>query len=76
MRDGVKLHTLVHLPKWEKGDKFTAIVDRSPYGYGDMEWMTGFTLCRLLSSLTHDFIDIFIPFGFAAVGQGMCYLSC
>jgi len=55
MRDGVKLHTLIHLPKWEKGDKFPAIVDRSPYGYGDMEWMT----------------DIFIPFGFVAVGQDM-----
>eukprot|EP00286_Rhodomonas_abbreviata_P028288 CAMPEP_0181292308 /NCGR_PEP_ID=MMETSP1101-20121128/2435_1 /TAXON_ID=46948 /ORGANISM="Rhodomonas abbreviata, Strain Caron Lab Isolate" /LENGTH=600 /DNA_ID=CAMNT_0023396765 /DNA_START=65 /DNA_END=1867 /DNA_ORIENTATION=+ len=58
MRDGVALHTLIHLPirdeDHEEG-KYTTIVDRSPYGYGDMEWMT----------------DIFIPFGFAAVGQDM-----
>ena len=52
MRDGTNLH----MPENKDGDKkFTAIVDRSPYGYGDMEWMT----------------DIFIPFGFAAVGQDM-----
>jgi predicted acyl esterase len=42
MRDGVKLHTLIFLPRESKDDtgtkKYTAIVDRSPYGYGDMEW--------------------------------------
>ena len=54
-RDGVYLHTLVYLPKEtdEVTKKFTTIVDRSPYGYGDMEWIT----------------DIFLPLGFAAVGQ-------
>ena len=30
-------------------------MDRSPYGYGDMEWLT----------------DIFLPFGFVAIGQDM-----
>jgi uncharacterized protein len=54
MRDGIKLHTLIHLPR-EENKTYTAIVDRSPYGYGDMEWMT----------------DIFIPFGFVAVGQDL-----
>jgi predicted acyl esterase len=40
MRDGINLHTLIHLPKEkEDGEKFTAVVDRSPYGYGDMEWV-------------------------------------
>ena len=55
MRDGVKLHTLIYLPRdtGDAGGKYTAIVDRSPYGYGDMEWIT----------------DIFLPFGFVAVGQ-------
>ncbi len=53
MRDGVKLHTLIFLPRDDGVNKFTAIVDRSPYGYGDMEWIT----------------DIFLPFGFVAVGQ-------
>jgi hypothetical protein len=46
-RDGVGLHTIVFFPKMEEGKKYTAIVDRSPYGYGDMEWIT----------------DIFLPFG-------------
>eukprot|EP01034_Spumella_vulgaris_P026585 gene26585-33186_t len=57
MRDGVELHTLIYFPK-KYGDgvsKFTAVIDRSPYGYGDMEWIT----------------DIFIPFGFVAIGQDM-----
>jgi predicted acyl esterase len=33
-RDGVYLHTLIYLPKGadEDGAKFTAVVDRSPYG--------------------------------------------
>lgn len=57
MRDGVKLHTLIYLPRDKNNEngKYTAIVDRSPYGYGDMEWIT----------------DIFLPFGFVAVGQDM-----
>lgn len=54
MRDGVKLHTLIHLPK-DTTAKYPAVIDRSPYGYGDMEWLT----------------DLFIPFGFAAVGQDL-----
>ena len=54
MRDGVKLHTLIFFPRGGKDGKYPAIVDRSPYGYGDMEWIT----------------DIFLPFGFVAVGQG------
>ncbi len=57
MRDGVELHTLIYYPKNYKDgvSKFTAVIDRSPYGYGDMEWIT----------------DIFIPFGFVAIGQDM-----
>jgi predicted acyl esterase len=54
-RDGVGLHTVIFYPRNMDGKKFTAIVDRSPYGYGDMEWIT----------------DIFLPFGFVAVGQDM-----
>ena len=59
MRDGVSLHTTIHLPRPGKSPssdgRFPTIVDRSPYGYGDMEWVT----------------DIFLPFGYAAVGQDM-----
>lgn len=54
MRDGVKLHTLIFFPRDGKDGKYPAVVDRSPYGYGDMECLT----------------DIFLPFGFVAVGQG------
>lgn len=56
-RDGTYLHTIIILPREtdETVTKYTAIVDRSPYGYGDMEWIT----------------DIFLPFGFVAVGQDM-----
>jgi predicted acyl esterase len=48
-RDGVGLHTVVFYPRHYKdeGKKFPTIIDRSPYGYGDMEWLT----------------DIFLPFG-------------
>lgn len=58
MRDGVKLHTVVVMPReghegFSESGKYPAVVDRSPYGYGDMEWLT----------------DIFLPFGFVAVGQ-------
>ena len=56
MRDGTSLHTLIFLPRDHGENKtYTAIVDRSPYGYGDMEWLT----------------DIFLPFGFVAVGQDL-----
>lgn len=57
MRDGIDLHTLIYFPRASSDEtaKFTAIVDRSPYGYGDMEWIT----------------DLFLPFDFVAVGQDM-----
>eukprot|EP01036_Dinobryon_divergens_P027208 gene27208-35939_t len=35
--------------------KFPTVIDRSPYGYGDLEWVG----------------DIFLPFGFVAIGQDM-----
>ena len=61
MRDGIKLHTLIYLPRdnGNSSSKYTAIVDRSPYGYGDMEWIT----------------DIFLPFGFVAIGQDIRYVN-
>jgi hypothetical protein len=55
MRDKVRLQTLMILPRDYEGKKFAAIVDRSPYGYTDLEWIA----------------DIFVPFGFVAVGQDM-----
>jgi putative CocE/NonD family hydrolase len=57
MRDGVKLHTRIFLPSDRKSDdqKYPVLIDRSPYGYGDMEWIT----------------DILVPFGFVAIGQDM-----
>jgi len=59
MRDGTELHTIVHLPRThidvKGGGKHPTVMDRSPYGYGDMEWIT----------------DLFVPFGFAGVGQDM-----
>lgn len=55
MRDGVKLHTQIYFPRKADGKKFPAVIDRSPYGYGDLEWIT----------------DIFLPFGFVAIGQDM-----
>lgn len=56
MRDGVKLHTWILLPRdADSGNKYTAIVDRSPYGYTDMEWIP----------------DLMVPFGYVAVGQDM-----
>lgn len=57
-RDETYLHTIVYFPKtFLDGDvtKVPTVLDRSPYGYGDMEWLT----------------DLFLPFGFAAVGQDM-----
>jgi predicted acyl esterase len=57
MRDGVKLHTVVNGPiGWKhNGKKYTAVVDRTPYPYHVMEWIP----------------NLFIPFGFVAVGQSM-----
>mmetsp|Transcript_16047 Transcript_16047/g.11574 ORF Transcript_16047/g.11574 Transcript_16047/m.11574 type:complete len:599 (-) Transcript_16047:241-2037(-) len=56
MRDGVELHTMILFPRGNDGTKkFTAIMDRSPYGYQDLEWIT----------------DIFVPFGYVAIGQDM-----
>ena len=45
MRDGVKLHTRIVMPREDKGGKFTTIIDRSPYGYSDLEWIPG-VLCN------------------------------
>jgi putative CocE/NonD family hydrolase len=57
MSDGVNLHTKIYFPRDStspSGDgKFPVVMDRSPYGYGDLEWIP----------------DIFLPFGFVAVGQ-------
>ena len=58
MRDGVYLHTLIYFPHAYEKDpsgKYPAVVDRSPYGYGDLEWI----------------VDIFLPFGFVTIGQDM-----
>jgi len=58
MRDGIELHTQIFFPRGyarDKSKKYPAIIDRSPYGYGDMEWIT----------------DIFLPFDFVAIGQDM-----
>ena len=52
-RDGVKLHTRIVLPNNNTGAKFPTVVDRSPYGYDEIEWMT----------------NICLPAGFATVGQ-------
>ena len=51
-RDGTRLHTIIHFPLGKK-ERFPTVIDRSPYGYGDMEWVT----------------DLFLPFGFVALGQ-------
>ena len=41
-RDGVGLHTRVVLPRDDDGtQKYTTIVDRSPYGYLGLEWIPG-----------------------------------
>ena len=57
MRDGVNLHTVIGFPRASKDgtNKFPAVMDRSPYGYKDLEWIT----------------DIFMPAGFVAIGQDM-----
>jgi len=56
-RDGVELHTRIILPREEDSTQqtYTTIVDRSPYGYDNLEWIA----------------DIFLPFGYATVGQDM-----
>jgi putative CocE/NonD family hydrolase len=55
--DSVALHTTIHFPldrSAVNGDgRFPTIIDRSPYGVDDMEWIA----------------DIFIPFGYVAIGQ-------
>lgn len=54
MRDGVELHTVWALPdKPKKGQTFTTVIDRSPYGDDATELVA----------------DVFLPFGFASVGQ-------
>jgi uncharacterized protein len=52
----VKLHTVIAFPRnFKDGDKATVVIDRSPYGSTGLELMN----------------DIFVPFGFIAVGQDM-----
>jgi|EP01033_Poteriospumella_lacustris_P000179 hypothetical protein len=56
MRDGVELHTMIIFPRGhDSSKKYPTIMDRSPYGYQDLEWIT----------------DIFVPFGYIAIGQDM-----
>jgi predicted acyl esterase len=56
MRDGIELHTMIYLPKSNNNDtKFPTVIDRSPYGYYNMEYL----------------IDILLPFGFVSIGQDM-----
>lgn len=57
MRDGIELHTLLFFPRggYASGKKYSVVMDRSPYGYGDMEWIT----------------DLFVPADFVGVGQDM-----
>jgi predicted acyl esterase len=40
-RDGTNLHTRIVMPREDNGGKYTTIIDRSPYGYGDLEWIPG-----------------------------------
>lgn len=51
MSDGVELHTKIYFPRDSTSKtndgKFPCVLDRSPYGYGDME----------------EFMNIFLPFG-------------
>lgn len=55
-RDDVLLHTRVVLPRdYDGTQRYTTIVDRSPYGYSDLEWIP----------------DLFLPGGYATVGQDM-----
>jgi predicted acyl esterase len=56
-RDGIKLETIVNYPRDMdySSPTHTALMDRSPYGYGDMEWIT----------------DLVMPAGMVAVGQDM-----
>ncbi|GMH46700.1 hypothetical protein TrVE_jg373 [Triparma verrucosa] len=57
MSDGVELHTRIFFPRSENDGegKFPVVLDRSPYGYGDME----------------EFMNLFLPFGFVSIGQDM-----
>lgn len=54
-RDGILLHTRVVLPRGDDGEKYPTIIDRSPYGYTDLEWIP----------------DLFLPGGYATIGQDM-----
>lgn len=40
-RDGIELHTRIVMPRDDDGSKYTTIIDRSPYGYSDLEWIPG-----------------------------------
>jgi predicted acyl esterase len=56
MRDGIKLHTRMLVPKdYVEGQKYTVIMDRSPYGQFGIELLA----------------DLFVPAGFISVCQDM-----
>jgi putative CocE/NonD family hydrolase len=58
MRDGVLLHTTLVFPDESTTDSsatFPVVMDRSPYGYNVTEWLA----------------DLFVPFGFVAIGQDL-----
>jgi len=55
-RDGTLLHTRLVFPrKMTSEDKYTVVMDRSPYGYTGLEW----------------FSDLFVSAGFVGIGQDM-----
>lgn len=56
MRDGVNLHTIIVFPRdRDENSKYPTVMDRSPYGYQDLEMLA----------------DLFVPFGMVAIGQDM-----
>ena len=56
MRDGVKLHTRITVPRsYEEGQQLTVVMDRSPYGQFGIELLA----------------DLFVPAGFISVCQDM-----
>ncbi|CAE7573992.1 cocE, partial [Symbiodinium microadriaticum] len=56
MRDGIKLHTRITVPRsYEDGQRLTVVMDRSPYGQFGIELLA----------------DLFVPAGFISVCQDM-----
>lgn len=52
-RDGTELHTRIVMPRDDDGSKYTTIIDRSPYGYTDLEWIPGICFLFILTVLTY-----------------------